>query len=405
MSSQNKEMIDNSFEEFEDLDCQGFIGRKTQVSDLYDEFSNSSKKLPNSVQEFLLQSDRIQEDIRKLKINSTDKADLYKNINEKMKELGYKFEITANCKLNTVTEVLDEILNDFVDVSRKFEENGRILDEYEENNKKNEREKKNKKIFKKFEFGSVASNLEDLFKEITNRDFNMKNDADHNIMSFIKYTEVQREKLIKRIQDFNTDKQSLQESLQDLEYKNKDLLTKLKKSQTSSENSEKIKISDQVCNDVSLQSIKDLPDAIFKFQQVMFTLPTIEKFISDLSEEYSDQNCKTLEEILGKIKSQKKLLAESDDFRRKICQAFGSEKLKEIGNYGRGLSHFCKLFEVSNSEKLLSVVEELFYFVHQIKGFLSVIFIQYFRRKLGMNDSAKIKEILENIINLFEKKY
>ena len=377
-------MIDNSFEEFEDLDCQGFIGRKTQVSDLYDEFSNSSKKLPNSVQEFLLQSDRIQEDIRKLKINSTDKADLYKNINEKMKELGYKFEITANCKLNTVTEVLDE---------------------YEENNKKNEREKKNKKIFKKFEFGSVASNLEDLFKEITNRDFNMKNDADHNIMSFIKYTEVQREKLIKRIQDFNTDKQSLQESLQDLEYKNKDLLTKLKKSQTSSENSEKIKISDQVCNDLSLQSIKDLPDAIFKFQQVMFTLPTIEKFISDLSEEYSDQNCKTLEEILGKIKSQKKLLAESDDFRRKICQAFGSEKLKEIGNYGRGLSHFCKLFEVSNSEKLLSVVEELFYFVHQIKGFLSVIFIQYFRRKLGMNDSAKIKEILENIINLFEKKY
>ena len=131
MSSQNKEMIDNSFEEFEDLDCQGFIGRKTQVSDLYDEFSNSSKKLPNSVQEFLLQSDRIQEDIRKLKINSTDKADLYKNINEKMKELGYKFEITANCKLNTVTEVLDEILNDFVDVSRKFEENGRVLDEYE----------------------------------------------------------------------------------------------------------------------------------------------------------------------------------------------------------------------------------------------------------------------------------
>ena len=119
-----------------------------------------------------------------------------------MKELGYKFEITANCKLNTVTEVLDEILNDFVDVSRKFEENGRVLDEYEENNKKNEREKKNKKIFKKFEFGSVASNLEDLFKEITNRDFNMKNDADHNIMSFIKYTEVQREKLIKRIQDF-----------------------------------------------------------------------------------------------------------------------------------------------------------------------------------------------------------
>ena len=231
MSFQNKEMIDNSFEEFEDLDCQGFIGRKTQVSDLYDEFSNSSKKLPNSVQEFLLQSDRIQEDIRKLKINSTDKADLYKNINEKMKELGYKFEITANCKLNTVTEVLDEILNDFVDVSRKFEENGRVLDEYEENNKKNEREKKNKKIFKKFEFGSVASNLEDLFKEITNRDFNMKNDADHNIMSFIKYTEVQREKLIKRIQDFNTDKQSLQESLQDLEYKNKDLLTKLKKSQ------------------------------------------------------------------------------------------------------------------------------------------------------------------------------
>lgn len=374
MNFQNKELIDISFEDYDEISSQGFLPRKSHISELYDDFPNTSQKLPNSVQEFLLRSDQIQEDIRKKNDKSPDfKKSPYKKINDKLKSLGFSSEISLSTTFESFFDTLDSILTEFIYTVNKLNEAEKSLKEVFDRKKDDERDKRNKRLYNDFEYGSIDSNLEDLFKEVMNRELNLKNEEDHNIITFIKYTEIQRAKLVKKIQEFTNDKDSCISALQELEYKNKELALKLKKNQISNEIRDKMKVLDQVLVELNLKSAKELPEAISKFQQVMFALPSVEKFVADISEEFvNDPNCKKLEDILIIIKSQKKVISEAEDFRRRVCQAFGSEKIKDFISYGRGLSHFCKLFEVQSSEKLFGVVEELFYFVHQMKGFIGV---------------------------------
>ncbi|OMJ80810.1 hypothetical protein SteCoe_18865 [Stentor coeruleus] len=373
MNFQNKEFIDISFEDYDEFSSQ-VLPKNSNISDLYDNFPNTSQKLPNSVQDFLLRSDQIQEDIRKKNDKSPDfKKSPYKKINEKLKSLGFSNEISPITTFESFFDTLDNILTEFIYTVNKLNEAEKNLKETFDKKKDKERDKRNKKLYNEFKYISNDSNLEDLFKEIMNRELNLKNEEDYNIITFIKYTEIQRAKLVKKIQDFTNDKDNCIIALQDLEYKNKELALKLKKNQMTNDIRDKIKILDQILIELNLKSVKELPEAINKFQQVMFALPSVEKFVADISEEFvNDPNCKKLEDILVIIKSQKKNILEADDFRRRVCQAFGTEKLKDFISYGRALSHFCKLFEVKNSEKLFGVVEEVFYFVHQMKGFIGV---------------------------------
>ena len=375
MSFRNKEHRDISFEEFESSCSPNITGKRAHISELYDDFSHM-QKLPVSVQEFLAKSDQIQDDIRKLSEISPEKDTLLRQINESLKRLGYEIEIVSKTRLESVLEILNEILSDFLYTSNKLEESERTLCEANDSKKFQERETRNKKLLKDFDYSSIDSNLEDLFKEVMNKNFSFSSETDHNIMSFIKYTELQREKLIKKSQDLIADNERSLQSLKELEQVNSQLRIKLTKCKPSLETAEKSKIIDQVLLDLSLKSIKELPDAISKFQKVMYALPTVEIFITDITEEFAnDHSCKKLEDIITAIRTLKKQVVDLDDFRKRVNQAFGSEKVKDIVNFGRGISHFCKLFEVSGSEKMLSVVEELFYFVHQIKGFIAVRFI------------------------------
>jgi hypothetical protein len=375
MSFQNKD-LDISFDDYDVMSSQNYTGKKINGLELYEDCPDSSKQLPNSLQEFLFQSDQIQLDIKKLTELSPEKASLFKEINEKIKRLGYKITVGQDSKANTLLELLGEVLSDFLYTTAKLEDQERTLIEINDTSKLLDMEKRNKSIYKLFEYESIESKLENLFKEIMNRNFNKKNDDDHNIMSFIKYTEIQRDKLINKIQELNLQAEKSCIDLKDLETKNKELYSKLKKSNISIENNEKLKIIDQVCRDLSIKSIKELPDVIGKFQQVMVALPNVEKFISEVSEELlAEQSSKKLDDIIPKIRAHKKLIVEAEDFKKRVSQAHGTEKLKDIIAYGKGFSHFCKLFEVTNTDKVISVVEELFYFVHQIKGFLSVNFI------------------------------
>ena len=372
MSFRNKEHLDISFEEFEESCSPNIAGKRTHISELYDDFPHM-QKLPASVQEFLAKSDQIQDDLRKFSENSQEKDNLLLQINERLKHLGYEIEILAKTKLEITLEILNEILNDFLYTSNKLEESERTLCEVSDSKKFQEKELRNRKVFKDFDYSSIDSSLEDLFKEVMNKNFSFRSETDHNIMSFIKYTEIQREKLIKKGQDLIVDNEKSLKSIRELEQKNSQLRIKLTKCQPSLEIDEKFKIIDQILLDLSLKSIKELPDAISKFQKVMYALPTVEKFITEITEEFADDHtCKKLEDIVAAIRTLKRQVVDLDDFRKRVNQAFGSEKVKDIVNFGRGISHFCKLFEVQSSEKMLPVVEELFYFVHQIKGFIAV---------------------------------
>jgi alanyl-tRNA synthetase len=208
-----------------------------------------------------------------------------------------------------------------------------------------------------------------------NKSFDSQKEEDVSIFTFIKFVEIQRAKTLKKLENLNSEKENLSRDLAEIQGKNKELLNRLKKAVALVENNEKIKIIESICKDLSLKNVKELPEAIHKFQQVMFALPSVEKFVAEVSEEFVGEfNCKKLEDIVPMIKSLKKQLNDDEEFKKRVFLAFGSDKLKDLVNFGRAISHFCKLFEVTSSENLFGTVEELFYFVRQIKGFVMVIF-------------------------------
>lgn len=373
MSFHGKDMIDISFEEFDDASPKGFFGKKTQISGIFEDFSQAAQKLPNSVQAFLAKTDKIQEDIRR-QTASPDLVNVYKKVNGKLKELGFEVSLSGQTTQDVFLEVIEEILNELFFVKNK----GKNLEKElqvckEDKNKTEERCRKTQTAFNDFEYESCDENLEDLFKEIMNKSFNSEIEDDMNIYTFIKYVEIQRSKSLKKLEELSSERDSLSHSIIELQSKNKDLLNKLKKAASLAENNEKIRITEQVCLELGIKSVKELPEAIHKFQQVMFALPGVEKFVAEISEEFvGEYTCKKLEDIVPHIKNLKKQIEECEEFKKRVFLAFGSDKIKDIVNFGRGLSHFCKLFEVPAADQLLGTVEELFYFVRQIKGFVSV---------------------------------
>lgn len=375
MSFHGKELIDISFEEFDEASPKGFFMKKTQISGIFDEYSQPAQKFPNSVQAFLARTDKIQEDIRR-QTASPEVQNSYKKVNGKLKELGFESSVSTHTPQEGFLEVLEEILNELFFVKNK----GKNLEKElqgckEDKNKTEERCKKTQSAFSTFEYESTEDNLEDLFKEIMNKSFNSDSEDDINIYTFIKYVEIQRGKSLKKIEELSAERENLAQSVFELQSKNKELFNKLKKTASLVENNEKIRITEQVCSELGIKTVKELPEAIHKFQQVMFALPGVEKFVAEISEEFvGEYACKKLEDIVPHIKGLKKQVLECEEFKKRVFLAFGSDKIKDIVNFGRGLSHFCKLFEVPVADQMLATVEELFYFVRQIKGFVMVSF-------------------------------
>lgn len=371
MSFQNKELIDISFDEFDSGSPKSHFTKKTHISDLFEDFSPSTSKLPNSVQEFLMRSDQIQEDLRRNSSPHEAPSHLRK-LNSKLKESGFG-PMQANPPVESLYSILDQVLSDLIQSRSREKLLNKELEQNKSKEKNENRLKRNAGLFDNFDYESNDENLEDLFKEVMNKSFDSRNEDDVNIYTFIKYVEMQRNKTLKKLDEVNLEKESLTKELKEMQEKNKEIIVKLKKTVALVENNEKIRIVESVCNDLEIKNVKELPEAIRKFQQVMFALPGVEKFVAEVSEEFvGEYGCKKMEDIVPSIRNLKKQLAECEDFKKRVFLAFGSDKIKDIVNFGRAISHFCKLFEVPSPDKLLATVEELFYFVRQIKGFVMV---------------------------------
>ena len=371
MSFQNKELIDISFDEFDSGSPKSHFTKKTHISDLFEDFSPSTSKLPNSVQEFLMRSDQIQEDLRR-NSSPNETPSYLRKLNSKLKESGLN-PIQPNPPLESLYSILDQVLSDLIQSRSQEKLLNKELEQNKSKEKSENRLKRNAGLFDNFDYESNDENLEDLFKEVMNKSFDSRNEDDVNIYTFIKYVEMQRNKTLRKLDEVNLEKESLAKELKEMQEKNKEIIVKLKKTVALVENNEKIRIIESVCNELEIKNVKELPEAIKKFQQVMFALPGVEKFVSEVSEEFvGEYGCKKMEDIVPSIRNLKKQLAECEEFKKRVFLAFGSDKVKDIVNFGRAISHFCKLFEVPSPDKLLSTVEELFYFVRQIKGFVMV---------------------------------
>ena len=116
-----------------------------------------------------------------------------------------------------------------------------------------------------------------------------------------------------------------------------------------------------------MESIEDIPLAVKKMQQVLLRLPNIERFLEAVCKTVNEDrpNVK-LEETLSVLKSWK----DSQHHVRLLLSklnASGAEALDRAD----AISYFCDLFEVATSP-VRTVVEQVYYFVHEIKVFLSV---------------------------------
>ena len=141
------------------------------------------------------------------------------------------------------------------------------------------------------------------------------------------------------------------------------------------ETTEKLKVLSSVITQLNLTSYTEVPNALNKIQQVMLTLPGIDKFVKQICEEIALSPSSRLDEILDTLKNMKKKLQALEKFKITITENFSSANELEIIEKIKGLSYFCRLFEVRQKDNIINVVEGIFYFVHEIKMFLAVIFI------------------------------
>ena len=135
---------------------------------------------------------------------------------------------------------------------------------------------------------------------------------------------------------------------------------------------EKNKILEGVSSQLSLKSFKDLPSAFNKIQKILTTLPALDKFVKSVCEEIVSNKFSNFEVVLQELRKLKHQKFLNDKFRARVFEQLivGSEE--EAFEKVKAFMYFCKLFEVNVRDNLHQTIDEIFFFVHEIKGFLAV---------------------------------
>jgi uncharacterized phage infection (PIP) family protein YhgE len=165
-----------------------------------------------------------------------------------------------------------------------------------------------------------------------------------------------------------------------------------------SEMGEKVKVMNNVLGQLRLKSYTELPNAISKIQQVMLTLPGVDKFVKQICDEIMINPNSRLEEVTEKLKEMKKRLRELEKFRVSINEGLGVGSDAEIMERLNGLLYFCKLFEIRQKDDIIATIESVFFFVHEMKMFLAVSNIQYARKMMGLQSDCGVKIVLEEVM-------
>jgi hypothetical protein len=145
----------------------------------------------------------------------------------------------------------------------------------------------------------------------------------------------------------------------------------------------------QALDILQLKSEKQLPVALRKMQQVIRALPGLETFIKAISAEVQMGETASVENILPTIKTWKQKAIQWETWssqRAQLCHYLHldpfcdfpdiviAKQLRAVkgGKSGGDVEHFKTLFEVGAEENVGQVMDQVFLFVHEMKGLLQV---------------------------------
>jgi len=170
----------------------------------------------------------------------------------------------------------------------------------------------------------------------------------------------------------------------------------------------------QALDILQLKSDKQLPIALRKMQQVIRALPGLETFIKAISAEVLTGEANSVESILPTIKTWKQKAVQWESWisqKAQLCHCLhldpncdfqdmvSARQLRtvKVGKGTGGLEHFRTLFEVGQEEEVRQVMNQVFLFVHEMKGLLQVRSRQYSREVLGVDSSMSVQALVDRI--------
>ena len=400
-----------------------------------DMFNSSApnKGVSSSVQEFLKQSNEIQEEIRKLselcqqispKKDSfieevpRDKEEydegehvVWDQINNLLTTHGFNTLALIQDDYDqdipdpaSAQDVLVELITEYSNLSRNFEELNSSYKELEEEYKSKcqqvERSKSleeklktldkvnrqlQEKLSKQHEAKAqtkaqtsraraVPDRCRSVFQAFMEQDYNPNRDNDAKVMAIIQDYEDQVQRLVQDLNSSRKEIEGLNHSYR--KFKEKSIESDQSYSRQSrhkdEETNDKLRVLQNTVSQLSLKSYTEVPSALNKLQQVMMTLPGIDKFVKQICEEISISPGARLEEVLESLREVKRKALIGEKFRNAVFEQMRVASDAEVFDKVKGILYFCKLFEIKPRDDLVSAVESIFFFVHEIKMFLAV---------------------------------
>lgn len=402
------------------LEAQDSEDNHPSDSEYQDDFpAQNSNKLPSSVHEFIKQSSEIQQEIQKLsqlcqqispkkelQIKETssesdsnlqepeENVQVWENINEILKSHGIAPLIFISNKygqplpeIDSLKDAVVELTTEFSDLYRKYQEQSDYILSLESELKSHEllQEKyKNLKLkLKEKSFPKATNNLYEssrnrkkenqdlkIFSAFMQKEFDRKSETDARVLALIQNYEEKIRKLaasaangVNKGDDWKFEQISRYEA---------ESLNLKKLKEIDAELIEKTKIIEDLASQLNLKSFKDLPSAFNKIQKILTTLPTLDKFVKSVCEETVSNQFSNFEVVLQELRKLKHQKFLNEKFRARVFEQLivGSEE--EAFDKIKAFMYFCKLFEVNARDNLPQMIDEIFFFVHEIKGFLAV---------------------------------
>ena len=400
----------------------------------------AGKHMSTSVQDFLKQSNEIQEEIRKLselcqqispkkdsfmdeglqrKEEYEEQSNYWAKINGMLETHGFNpistiqddFEQEVpdpNSLADSLVDVITEYSNlvrsyseiesaygklelenkelkTIVEKSKKFEAQFRDLDrinrQLQEKLSKTKHEPKEKEETRPKYHGKPGSDRAvNVFKAFMDQEYNPLRETDAKVIAIINNYEEQKQKTTQDISSYKKKIDELSKIIRKLEESKyeegrKGVLNRSRGnfSDTSEQEfSERAKILDNVVTQLNLKSYLEVPNALNKIQQVMLTLPGIDKFVKQICEEIMLSPSSRLDDVIDALRDMKQKMQNLEKFKQAISESLGTVHDADILEKIKGLMYFCKLFEIRKRDDVISAVEGIFYFVHEIKMFLAV---------------------------------
>ena len=145
----------------------------------------------------------------------------------------------------------------------------------------------------------------------------------------------------------------------------------------------------QALETLQLKNEKQLPLALHKMQQVIRALPGLESFIKAISAEVLTNSSDSVENVIPTIRTWKQKAVQWETWatqKMQLCHLLRIDSNADFGEIVRGrqlravkgvrnsagLEHFRTLFEVGSEEDVVQVMNQVFLFVHEMKGLLQV---------------------------------